>query len=257
MLYDNRERAESFGAFADRYDRFRPTYPEALFDLLGPFKGLRVLDVGCGTGKAARRFAQGGAHVLGLDVDVRMAEVAERHGIDVEIGSFETWDANGRTFDLVTCGQAWHWIDPKIGAEKAADTLGVDGRLAAFWNYGHPKDEALEVAIERAFEQTVPELAEKYARDREWESKEETTNQRNAIDESGRFEPCEQRAFPWQWQLRPEDWLDLLQTHSDIALLANEDRSALFAALGAVVGAKEHDLVFEYETFCLLARKVR
>ena len=55
MLYQDRQRAESFGNDALRYDRARPTYPTALVDdlLAGrPGDQLRVLDVGCGTGKA-------------------------------------------------------------------------------------------------------------------------------------------------------------------------------------------------------------
>jgi hypothetical protein len=39
---------------AKAYDRFRPTYPDAVIDeLLGPVPaGLDILDVGCGTGIA-------------------------------------------------------------------------------------------------------------------------------------------------------------------------------------------------------------
>ena len=62
-----RERSKLFDREAERYDRYRPTYPAALIDdLLGPKpEGLDVLDVGCGTGIASRLMVQRGAKVLG------------------------------------------------------------------------------------------------------------------------------------------------------------------------------------------------
>ncbi len=40
--------------------------------------GQRVLDLGCGTGALALRAARRGAHVKGIDVSVRMLEIAAR-----------------------------------------------------------------------------------------------------------------------------------------------------------------------------------
>ena len=49
---------------------------------------------------------------------------------NVEVSSFEDWPDNGRTFDLITCAQAWHWVDPAVGAAKAARLLAPGGELA-------------------------------------------------------------------------------------------------------------------------------
>jgi ubiquinone/menaquinone biosynthesis C-methylase UbiE len=49
--------AESFGTDAERYDRARPRYPDALVERIAAGSpGPDVLDVGCGTGIAARQF---------------------------------------------------------------------------------------------------------------------------------------------------------------------------------------------------------
>ena len=69
---------------ADRYDRTRPRYPDAMVDRIvaaGP--GHDVLDVGTGTGIAARQFQAAGCTVLGVEPDARMAGMARRFGLEV------------------------------------------------------------------------------------------------------------------------------------------------------------------------------
>ena len=94
-----REIAESFGSDADRYDRARPRYPDELVDRIvaGAAPGQHrpdvpdILDVGCGTGIVARQFQAAGCRVLGVDPDARMADLARRHGLEVEVSRFEAW----------------------------------------------------------------------------------------------------------------------------------------------------------------------
>jgi len=130
-----REIAESFGTDAQRYERTRPGYPDAMVDaILGASPGHRVLDVGTGTGISARGFHQRGCQVLGVEPDEEMARVAHHSGLDVEIATFEDWDPAGRLFDLVITGQAWHWVNPVAGASNATHVLDPAGRIALFWN---------------------------------------------------------------------------------------------------------------------------
>src|ERR1700684_2887798 len=92
-----RHLAESFGIDPARYDRTRPAYPPDLIErIVGVSPGRDVLDVGCGTGIAARQFQDAGCRVLGVDVDPRMAEFARRRGLEVEVAKFEDWDPAGR-----------------------------------------------------------------------------------------------------------------------------------------------------------------
>jgi protein-L-isoaspartate O-methyltransferase len=60
MLFEDRARAESFGAAAALYDRARPSHPSALIEALIADGSRRVLDIGCGTGIASALLAERG-----------------------------------------------------------------------------------------------------------------------------------------------------------------------------------------------------
>ena len=136
MLFNERARAESFGNVAELYDRARPSYPPALIDALLESRPRRVLDVGCGTGIAGALLAARGCKVLGVEVDPRMAALARRRGLNVEVAALEQWDAAERKFDLAICAQAWHWIEPRAGLARIAQVLPAGARIGLFWNFG-------------------------------------------------------------------------------------------------------------------------
>ncbi|MEE8144137.1 MAG: methyltransferase domain-containing protein, partial [Kiloniellales bacterium] len=77
-----------FGRTAEDYGRHRAGFPDALFDRLGAFglngPGLRVVDLGTGTGSLARGFARRGAEVVGLDPSRDL--MAEARRLDGEAG---------------------------------------------------------------------------------------------------------------------------------------------------------------------------
>src|SRR5437868_3676330 len=99
--HTDRRRAESFGVAAEQYDWHRPRYPEPLIAGLVTSANMRVLDVGAGTGIAAKQLASAGAQVLAVEPDERMARLAASKGMLVEQSTFEEWQPAGRCFDLV------------------------------------------------------------------------------------------------------------------------------------------------------------
>ncbi len=123
-----RQVAESFGTDAERYDRTRPRYPDAMVErIVAACPGPDVLDVGCGTGIAARQFQAAGCQVLGVEPDARMADFARRSGVEVEVATIEAWDPADRAFDALVAGTAWHWVDPvagMVGTGAAIDAMG-------------------------------------------------------------------------------------------------------------------------------------
>jgi 2-polyprenyl-3-methyl-5-hydroxy-6-metoxy-1,4-benzoquinol methylase len=89
---------------------------------------MSVLDVGAGTGIASIQLAKAGAQVLAVEPDARMAAVARGKGVHLEESTFEDWQPDGRTFDLVVFAQSFHWVEPCAALEKVSQILAAGGR---------------------------------------------------------------------------------------------------------------------------------
>lgn len=253
MLFQERSRAESFGAVAELYDRVRPSYPHALVDALLDDDGARrALDVGCGTGIAAALLAARGCDVLGVEIDERMARVARQRGIDVEVAPFEQWDASGRQFDLVICGQAWHWVDPVAGAQKAAAVLAPAGRLGLFWNFGAPPAELADL-FGPIYARLAPGVEGYSVLLGGQDARAETAVAGIAASEG--FEAADVSTFAWTRTHDTAQWLALLQTHSDHQTLPAVQRERLLAAIGDAVESVGGSFEMPYEAILVSARR--
>jgi SAM-dependent methyltransferase len=245
-------RATSFGTAADRYDRARPSYPTELVDRLLADGARRVLDVGCGTGKASRLFLAQGCEVLGVEVDERMAAVARSHGVEVEVAPFEKWEPRGRTFELVVSGQAWHWLDPAVALPKVAQVLVPGRRFAAFWNLGGPHSEIAE-AFRASYRRHAPDFERENSALFGWGDRELAGTYLEPIAAAAKLHDAEIWSFPWERRYTRDEWLELLQTQSDHILLRAERREALLAELAETIDAHGGFLDVPYVTAVMTA----
>jgi SAM-dependent methyltransferase len=255
VVHQQRQVAESFGTDAARYDRARPTYPAGLVDrVIAASQGREILDVGCGTGIAARLFTSAGCRVLGVDPDARMAQIARESGVEVQVAKFEDWDADTRRFDAVISAQAWHWVDPVAGPAKAASVLRPGGRLAVFWNVFDPPAR-LRAAFGRVYHRALPDSPLRHF----WSMPALTAHQMmsgtaaTGIGQAGMFGPPEQWRFDWSRPWTREEWLDMVPTlgyHSEFppAVLAE-----LLTGLGAAIDAAGGTFVMRYTTVVVTA----
>lgn len=134
-----RERAGEFDAGALDYHRYRPRYPEALFDDLAGQAGLsagsRVVEIGAGTGLATGPLARRGYDVTAIEPAPEMAAVGREEtggAATWVVGRFEDWTPE-RPADLVLACNAWHWIEPQRGVDLVAEALRPGGALAIVW----------------------------------------------------------------------------------------------------------------------------
>jgi SAM-dependent methyltransferase len=256
-----REVAESFGVDAERYDRARPRYPDALIErVIAASPGIDFLDVGCGTGLGARQYRAAGCRVLGVDVDPRMAEFAQQTGIDVEIGTFEDWDPRGRSFDAVVAGQAWHWVDPVRGAAKAAQVLRPHGLLALYWHVFDPPSQVAD-AFDDVLHRVAPDAP---LWNRSTDNNDASNpafdlqqgNLQRAVDgirTAGRFGEPEQWRFEWQRHYTRDEWLDHLPTTGTLTRLAPDQVATVLEAVGTAIDGIGGGFTMQYVTLATAA----
>jgi SAM-dependent methyltransferase len=247
--------AESFGVDAQRYDRARPPYPEALVArTVTGSPGGDVLDVGCGTGIAARQFQAVGCTVLGVEPDARMADFARSRGLQVEVAAFEDWQSEGRTFDTVIAAQSWHWVDPVAGAVKAARVLRPGGRLAIF---GHVYEPPAEVAepFAAAYRQVVPDSPFNNQQDRRPLDLYQAAYAKFAdrIRETEQFNDPEQWRFDWEQPYTRDQWLDLLPTTGGLTQLLPDQLARVLEAVGDAIDSLGGHFTMHYTTLAATA----
>ena len=130
----------NFGRTAADYGRFRAGFPDSLFarleaeGLIAP--GVRVLDLGAGTGSLGRGFARRGFAVVGLDLSpdliaaARTLDAPEGLATAYLVGTANAVGLDSKAFDVVAAGQCWHWFDRAKAAREAHRLLAPGGRLA-------------------------------------------------------------------------------------------------------------------------------
>lgn len=140
------DRARSFESVAAEYERHRPEYPEAALrwaaEQLGLAPGVRVLDVGAGTGKLTRGLVALGFEVVAVEPGVPMlaqlrAAVPEADAIE---GPAEAIPLPDASVQAAFAGQAFHWFDRPRALAELHRVIKPGGGLALLWNWWNERD---------------------------------------------------------------------------------------------------------------------
>ncbi|MER0245149.1 class I SAM-dependent methyltransferase [Streptomyces sp. HSW2009] len=251
--HELRSVAESFGIDVERYDRTRPSYPtELLARIIDHGPGRTVLDVGCGTGILARQLQAAGCTVTGVEPDARMAALARRSGVPVEIATLEEWDPADASFDVVVAGQAWHWVDPVAGAAKAARVLRPGGLLAVLWNVMQPPPEVTD-AFATAYRRVAPDSSFAVGTPTQDAYRALTDKAIDGLRQAGGFAPAEQWHTEWDQHYDRAAWLDQLPTHGALTTLGAERQAEVVREVGAAIEALGGSMTVHYTTVALTA----
>ena len=159
-----------FDEVAAEYDRRRPAYPDELVDracqVAGIGSGDRVLEVGCGSGQLTRGLVARGLHVTALEPGASLIALARQNlagAGEVEFVNAQFEDAPLRRgqFRAVFSASAFHWVDPRVSWQKAADVLVPGGTLALMQYCGlsEPRTKPDQDAALAAIAKIAPEAA--------------------------------------------------------------------------------------------------
>lgn len=131
---------DHFSGRAELYSRFRPTYPNELFDWIGKVTPRRdvVWDCATGSGQAAIGLARVFDRVIATDASEKQISMADPHtSIDYRVASAYDNGLPDESVDAVTVAQAIHWFDHAQFYAEAKRTVRPDG-LVVIWGYGDP-----------------------------------------------------------------------------------------------------------------------
>ncbi len=254
---------DSYDEVALLYHEARPGYPEELIDDVVAFSGIgeggRILEVGCGTGKATLPFARRGYRMTCIEPGEKLAEIASAEcaafpDVEVKLARFEDWLLEQEAFDLLIAAQAFHWVDPETGYTRAGAALRRGGALALFWNQPFPGvPEVVRQKLDVVYRERAPGIARADATRELARSAERMMVER--IDATGLFGGVEIRTYPWATRCDTESYLKLMRTHSDHSLLPADTRGALLEGIRGVLDAAGGEVEVRSRTLLMLSRR--
>jgi SAM-dependent methyltransferase len=256
--------SEAFNTFAVPYELARPGYPAPLIERVVEFAGIgadaRLLEIGCGTGKATRPFAERGFRILALEPGTNLADVARRGlarfpNVEIATTSFESWRLERRAFDLVFAGQSIHWVAREQRLRTCARAQRRHGTLAIFGNAPDISADPANDSVQEQYRRHAPSLVGRDGARQFYRSP--SSPMLAELEASRDFDDVHYEHFRWQRPLTSAAYRELLATYSDHATLPAEQRSALLEGVGHAIDDHGGTITIEYHTGLFLARAKR
>jgi len=129
--------ADHFSSVAGDYAKFRPRYPEALFQWLAAqvLEHSCVWDVGCGSGQASVALARYFDQVYASDISAtQIKQATPAPNIQYMVRGSENSGLAANSVSLITIAQALHWFDLTRFYAEVVRVMKKSGLIAA-WTY--------------------------------------------------------------------------------------------------------------------------
>lgn len=238
-------RGSSFGAVAGAYAEHRPDYPvDAVRWCVAPLgrdiAGLRVLDLGAGTGKLTATLAQIGAAVTAVEPDEAMLGEL-RHALPsvrALSGPAEAIPLPDASVDAVLCGQAMHWFDMSRAVPEIARVLVPGGVLGALWNSDDDRVEWVAGLQEAAEGAASPSLSRRRSEAAGFSTEQFGTEL---------FGPAERAEFPHSQRLNADTLVALIGTHSHVLIMDPARRERLTGQVRSYLASRPETAAGEFK----------
>jgi SAM-dependent methyltransferase len=232
----------TFEQVPELYDRARPDYPPQVFDDLAALTGLpakaRLVEIGCGTGKATLPLAERGYAITCVELGERLAGVARRKlarfpSVEVVNADFERWTPARAGFDAVVAFTAFHWIAPDLRYTRTAELLRRRGKLAVVATHHvlPPDGDPFFVEVQADYEAVVPDDPSTSASVGGPPHPGAIADSSDEIARSGRFRNLATRRYLWDVTYTADEYVGVLDTYSGHRAFADESRERLLSRI--------------------------
>lgn len=145
---------EIFSGRAEDYTAGRPSYPEALIDMLYDEIGFTshsvIADIGSGTGKFAKQLLEKGSFVTCVEPNDDMRRIARRELSSYTKAVFTDGDSDNtgictNSVNFITAAQSFHWFDTDKFKIESGRILKPGGKVVLIWNV---RDETRKINME-------------------------------------------------------------------------------------------------------------
>ena len=124
---------DNFSSKSSSYAKYRPTYPQVLYQFLKEKldKTEKAWDCGTGNGQVAGELANFFEEVQATDISQQQLDNAIRQpNIHYSVQTAEKTNFPDNSFDLITVAQAIHWFNCEAFYKEVARVLKPDGIIA-------------------------------------------------------------------------------------------------------------------------------
>lgn len=155
---------------AQIYSKFRPTYPRELLEKIFAFSAKHgvandlAVDLACGSGQSTFQLTDRFRRTVGVDISAaqidcalkKAKETGNAGAADFVVSPASSLPFEDESVDLITCAQAWHWLDPATDLHEIDRVLKKPGALAVYgYSRGVLQHEECEKLLSHYYSHTL------------------------------------------------------------------------------------------------------
>lgn len=222
-----------FNQTASYYDKYRPSYPQEIINILIQKTDInldsKILEIGAGSGKATELFASQGYNILCIEPGSQLVEVGRRkfanlNNIKFDVARFEEYPVTTATFDVIFSAQAFHWIPQPLGFQKCAEALKDDGYLALLWN--------MYITYDNEIDNELIEISNKYGGIADFLSESDCQKRiasiKSEIKNSNLFYSPQVHQLLWKEKYTPDEYFGFMLTGNSFIQKTKEEKEMAY-----------------------------